>query len=64
MGQINKQKIKWQWEDNRGKKLDGEYEGEIKNGKPHGIGKFKSSDRYNTNHTVEGSGGMANQMVR
>ena len=53
MGQINKQKMKWQWEDNQGKKFDGEYEGEVKNGKPHGIGKWKMLNGQGT-QTVEG----------
>ena len=50
MGQIEKQKIKWQLESRRGSKVNGEYEGEVKNGKPHGLGKWK----WKNKGTVEG----------
>ena len=43
--------MKWVWAANKGNKFDGKYEGEIKDNKPHGLGKFKR-DGYN--QTVEG----------
>ena len=44
-------KIKWKWTDNYGNKWDGEYEGQVKGGVPHGLGKWK---RDGGNYTVEG----------
>ena len=49
---MEKRKIKWVWTRNWGDKFDGEYEGEVKGGVPHGLGKWKSNGGYNK--TVEG----------
>ena len=43
--------IKWEWEENWGRKFDGTYKGELKDNIPHGIGKWKQDDG---NITVEG----------
>ena len=50
---MKKERIKWQWTDNWGTKLDGTYEGEVKNEKPHGQGKWKYDGLF-SNKTVEG----------
>ena len=51
MGAMKKNRIKWEWRDNDGEKWNGNYEGEIKNNKPHGVGKWKWEDG---DDTVEG----------
>ena len=51
MEKVEKKEIKWQWTANNGKKFDGKYEGEAKNNKPHGLGKWANDDGY---PTVEG----------
>ena len=48
---MEKGKIKWEWTDNDGYKWDGNYEGEVKDDAPHGLGKWKHDDG---NFTVEG----------
>ena len=48
---MEKRNIKWEWTDNYGNKWDGEYEGQVKGGVPHGLGKWKRDGR---NQTVEG----------
>ena len=48
---IKKKEIKWKWEYNLGDKSDGKYEGEVKDNKPHGLGKWVSDDGE---WTVEG----------
>ena len=53
MATIQRQKIKWSWEDNAGTKYDGRYEGEIKDGRPHGLGKWEEEGNI-WNRVVEG----------
>ena len=47
---MEKKNIKWEWTTNESFKFDGKYEGEVKGGVPHGLGKWK----YDDNNTVEG----------
>ena len=42
MATIQKHKIRWVWDQNGKLKHDGEYEGELQNGRPHGLGKWKN----------------------
>ena len=42
MEKMEKKKINWEWKDNYGDKRNGKYEGEVKNNKPHGLGKWKN----------------------
>ena len=51
MEKIKKETIKWEWENNWGEKGKGEYEGEVKKGKPNGLGKWKQDG---DNSTIEG----------
>ena len=48
---MEKKKIRWEWTNNKGDKFNGDYEGEIQNNKPHGLGKWKD---HNGKNTVEG----------
>ena len=48
---MEKKNIKWKFTGNNGSKYGGKYEGEVKGGVPHGLGKWKM-DGYN--RTVEG----------
>ena len=48
---MEKVNMKWKWTANNGFKLNGKYEGEVKGGVPHGLGKWKG-DGYI--RTVEG----------
>ena len=49
---MEKKKIKWKWTENSGIfKQDGKYEGQVKGGVPHGLGKW---ERDYGNWTVEG----------
>ena len=48
---MEKVNIKWKFTGNWGYKFDGEYEGEVKGGVPHGLGKWKADC---DNSTVEG----------
>ena len=41
MKEIKKEKIKWEFTSNSGDKFKGEYEGEVKDGKPDGMGRWK-----------------------
>ena len=41
MKEIKKEKIKWEFTLNNGSKRKGEYEGEVKDGKPDGMGRWK-----------------------
>ena len=41
MKEIKKEKIKWEFTQNSGVKFKGEYEGEVKDGKPDGMGRWK-----------------------
>ena len=43
--------VQWKWTTNGGIKWDGEYEGQVKGGVPHGLGKWKWDSG---NWTVEG----------
>ena len=45
---IEKRKIEWEWTDHIGLKWDGEYEGEVKGGVPHGLGKWKEDGKNRT----------------
>ena len=47
---MEKKKIEWEWTAHGGKKFEGNYEGEVKDGKPHGLGKWKRDN----DHTAEG----------
>ena len=38
---MEKKKIEWKWESNWGDKYDGNYEGQVKDSRPHGLGKWK-----------------------
>ena len=48
---MEKKNMQWKFTINSGSKLVGEYEGEVKGGVPHGLGKWK---RDGGNWTVEG----------
>ena len=48
---IEKKKIKWQWTANNGSKYNGNYEGQVKDNQPHGLGKWVRDDGK---QTVEG----------
>ena len=49
---MEKKNMQWKFTINSESKLDGEYEGEVKGGVPHGLGKWKRDGGYNK--TVEG----------
>ena len=50
--QLNqKKKIMWTFNDNQEYQDDGEYQGDLKDGKPHGLGRWKT---FGSNNTVEG----------
>ena len=46
----NKMKIKWEFMGNNGSRFPGEYDGEVKDGRPHGLGRWK---RYGKNWVIE-----------
>ena len=46
MQSIKKEKIKWEFIDNQANKYKGEYEGELKEGRPHGIGRWKRDEKH------------------
>ena len=48
---MEKKNINWHWTDKDGYKIDGKYQGEVKDGKPHGLGKWEKKDG---SQTVEG----------
>ena len=48
---MEKKNIKWKFTASWGSKLDGKYEGQVKGGVPHGLGKWKEDDG---GWTVEG----------
>ena len=48
---MEKNDIKWEWANNYGHRWNGNYEGEVKDNKPHGLGRWKE---YGQDHAVEG----------
>ena len=51
---MKKVNIRWEETVSDGIKVEGNYEGEAKDDKPHGLGKWKAKDRFNRDLAIEG----------
>ena len=60
---MEKKNIKWEFTDNGGYKYGGKYEGQVKGGVPHGLGKWKRDGGYNSTVEGEGEDGLLNGRV-